>query len=67
MIICCPDRYKTQRVCNEAVYDCLAALRFVPDWSVTSKMFEKFIRALLANVNIPVYIHIYYYANNNVI
>ena len=65
MITSCCDRCKTQWVCNEAVEDCLAALRFVPDWFVASKMFQKFLHALLANDNILVYIHIYYYANNN--
>ena len=28
--------YKTQRICNEAVDDCLAASKFIPDWFVTS-------------------------------
>ena len=25
------DQYKTQQMCDEDVYDCLAALKFVPD------------------------------------
>ena len=33
-----PTWYKTQRMCDEAIGDCLVALNFIPDWSVTSKM-----------------------------
>ena len=29
-----PDQYKTKQMCDETVYDCLAALEFVPDWFV---------------------------------
>ena len=32
------DRYKAQEICNKAVDDFLPALKFVPYWSVTSKM-----------------------------
>ena len=28
-------------MCDEAVDDCLAALKFIAEWSVTSKMLEK--------------------------
>ena len=52
MLIYCPDRYKTQKTCKEAVNDCLGALKFIPDWFVTSKMIEKFHDALLANDDI---------------
>ena len=38
-----------QKMCDEAVDDCLAALKFIPDLFVTSKMLEKFHGALLAN------------------
>ena len=27
----CPDKYKTQKMCDEAVDDCLATLKFIPD------------------------------------
>ena len=27
-----PDKYKIQKMCDEAVDDCLAALKFVPGW-----------------------------------
>ena len=43
------DQYKTQKNRNEAVNDCLAALKFVPDWFVKSKMLEKLDNALQAN------------------
>ena len=40
MIAYCSHGYKTQRMCDEAVNDCLATLKFIPDWFVTSKMLE---------------------------
>ena len=42
-------------MCDEAVGDCLAALKFVPDWFVTSKMLEKLDNALHANDDILFY------------
>ena len=39
MLVYCPDRYKTQRICDEAV--CLTAWKFIPDLFVTTKMLEK--------------------------
>ena len=33
-------------MCDRAVDDCLAALRFVPDWFVTSKIIKKFFTTL---------------------
>ena len=47
MIVYCSNRNKTQRMCDEAVDDCLEALKFVPDWFVTSKMLEKINNASL--------------------
>ena len=35
----CPERYETQKMCDEAINDCPAALKFFPGWFVTSKMF----------------------------
>ena len=53
MLIYCPNRCKTQKKkkkkSDEAVNDCLVALKFIPDWIVTSKTLEKFHDALLAN------------------
>ena len=39
-------------MCNEAVDDCLAALKFIPDWFVTSKMIKKLLTALHADDSI---------------
>ena len=39
-------------MCDEAVDDCLAPLKLIPDWFVTSKTLEKFHDALLANDDI---------------
>ena len=36
-------------MCDEAVNDCLLALKLIPDWLVTSKMLEKFNNTLHAN------------------
>ena len=47
-----PDLYKTQQISDQAVHDCLAPLKFVPDWFVTSKMIKKRFTALYADENI---------------
>ena len=39
-------------MCYEAVEDCLAALKCIPDGFVTSKMFEKFHDVLLTSNDI---------------
>ena len=49
MLIYCHDRYKTLKMCNKAVDDCLGVLKSIPNWLVTSKVLEKFHYALLAN------------------
>ena len=41
MLVYCPNRYKIQRMCDEAVDACLAALKFIPDWFAANKMLEK--------------------------
>ena len=41
-----PDQYKTQEMCNKIVDDFLAALKFVSDWFVTSKMIKNLLTAL---------------------
>ena len=33
-------------MCDKAIDDCLATLKFVPDWFVTSKMIKKLFTAL---------------------
>ena len=42
-IVYCPDKYITQRICDEAVDDSLAALKLIPDWFDASKMISKII------------------------
>ena len=37
MLVYCPDKYKTQRMYDEAVDDGLAALKFISNLFVTSK------------------------------
>ena len=39
----------TQKICDEAVEDFLAALKFISDWFVTSKMIKKIYTALYAD------------------
>ena len=53
MLLYCPNRYKTQKMCDEDFDDYLVVLKFISDWFVTSKMLEKFHDALLANDYIP--------------
>ena len=38
MLKYCSDRHKTQKMCDKAVDACFSALKFIPDWLVTSKM-----------------------------
>ena len=42
----CSDKYKTQRMCDKAVNDSLAALKLISDWFVTSKRIKIFFTAL---------------------
>ena len=48
----CHDKYKTQKICNKAVYDFLPTLKFVLGWFVTSKMIKKLLTALYEDNNI---------------
>ena len=48
----CPDKYKTQRLCDEAVDDSLAALKLMPDGFAASKMIKGLYNALYADENI---------------
>ena len=52
LIVYCLDKYKNQRMCDEAVDDSLAALKLIPDWFVTSKMIKERFTALYADENI---------------
>ena len=48
----CLNKNKTQEVCDKAVDDFLAALKFVPDLFLTSKMIGKLRNALFADDDI---------------
>ena len=48
----CPNKYKIKRMCDETVDNCLAALKFIPDWFVKSKLLETFDNVLHANHDI---------------
>ena len=39
-------------MCDKVVDDCLASLKFVPDWLVTSKMIKELFTTLYADQNI---------------
>ena len=41
LIVYCTHKYKTRRLCDEAVDGSLAALKFIPNWFVKSKMIRK--------------------------
>ena len=49
----CRDKYKTSEMCIKAVDDILPALKFVPDWFVTSKVIKKLFIDLYADNNMP--------------
>ena len=59
LIVYYPDRYKTQRMCDEAVNDSLATLKLISDWFVISKMIKNLFTALYANDNILYFIEDY--------
>ena len=52
MLKYCLNRYKTQKMCDKAFDYFLPALKFVPDWFVTSKMIENLHNALFAEDDI---------------
>lgn len=52
MIVYCSNKYKTQRMCAEALDHCLATLKFIPVWFVTNEMLKKFHNALHINDDI---------------
>ena len=52
LTVYCPHKYKTQRMCDKAVDDFLAALKLIPDWFATSKMIKELYTALYADGNI---------------
>ena len=46
------NQYKTQQMCDKAAHDCLAALKFVPDWFAASEMIKILFTAFYADENI---------------
>ena len=52
LIVYCAGKYITQKMCDEAVDDSLAALKRTPDWFVTREITGKLYTALYADENI---------------
>ena len=52
MLKYCPDKYTTQKMCDEAADDFLPTLNFVPNYFVTSKLIKKLFPASYVDVNI---------------
>ena len=52
MLVYYHDKHKIQIICDEAVDNCLAALKLIPDGFVTSKMIKKLLNALYADDNL---------------
>ena len=48
LIKCCPDKYKTERMCDETFDDSLTPLKLIPDWFVATKRLGNLIRLYLA-------------------
>ena len=49
LIVYCPNKYITPKMCDEATDDSLATLKLIPDWFLTSTMITTFFTALYAN------------------
>ena len=52
LVVYCPDNYKSQIMCEEAVYNCVTALKLVPDWFLLSEIIKKLFTALYADESI---------------
>ena len=52
LIPSCPDKYITQRMCDEAIDYSLAALKVILNWFVTSKMSKNLHTALCPDKNL---------------
>ena len=52
LVVYCPDNYKSQIMCEEAVYNCVAALKLVPDWFLLSEIIKKLFTALYVDESI---------------
>ena len=51
LIVYCPYKYVTQKMCDEAADNFLATLKLIPDRCVTSKMIKNIFTALYAYKN----------------
>ena len=51
MVIYCPDKYITQRICDKAVDDSLASFKLILNWFITSKIIKKPYAGLYADGN----------------
>ena len=51
LIVSCPDKYATLKMCDAAVNDSVATLKLIPDWLVTSKMMKTVFTASYADQN----------------
>ena len=52
LIVCCLDKYITQKMCDKDVDDSITTLRLIPDQFITSKMIKKLSTASCADENI---------------
>ena len=52
LIVYCPDKYVTRKMCDEIVDDSLAAVKLIPDWFVRSKMIKTLYTALYADIGL---------------
>ena len=52
LILYCPDKYITQKMCDESVDDSLATLQLIRNWFLASKMIKKLFSTLYADQNI---------------
>ena len=52
LILYCPDKYITQKMCDEPVDDSLATLQLIRNWFLASKIIKKLFSTLYADQNI---------------
>ena len=47
LILYCPDKYITQKMCDEPVDDSLATLQLIRNWFLASKIIKKLFSTLM--------------------
>ena len=52
MLKYCPDKYKTQKRCDEAINSHLLILKLVPDWFIINNMIEKLDNSVFSNYDV---------------